>query len=48
MAIGNELENPKRVLSMKKKLQVGMELGYFDHVKNRLVKSKLLEIVKQA
>lgn len=44
VAIGNELENPTRILSIKQKLRIGMDLGYFDHVKNRLVQSKLLEM----
>lgn len=44
VAIGNELENPKRILSIKQKLRIGMELSYFYHVENRLVKAKLLEM----
>lgn len=44
VAIANELESPKRILSIKQKLQIGMELYYFNHVENRLVKVKLLEI----
>jgi len=44
VAIGNELENPKRILNIKQKLRIGMELSYFDHVENRLVKAKLLEM----
>ena len=44
VAIGNELENPERILSIKKKLRIGMELSYFYHVDNKLVKAKLLEM----
>lgn len=44
VAIGNELENPKRILSIKQKLRIGMELSYFDQVENRLITSKLLEM----
>lgn len=44
VAIGNELESPKRILSIKQKLRIGMELSYFYHVENRLVKAKLLEM----
>ncbi len=44
VAIGNELENPKRILHLKQKLRIGMELSYFYHVENRLVKAKLLDM----
>ena len=44
VAIGNEIENPKRILNIKQKLRIGMELSYFYHVENRLVKAKLLEM----
>ena len=44
VAIGNEIENPKRILSIKQKLRIGMELSYFYHIENRLVKAKLLEM----
>ncbi len=44
VAIGHELENPHRILAMKQKLHIGMELTYFYHVENRLVKAKLLEM----
>ena len=29
MAIGNELEDPKRILSIRQKLRIGMEINYF-------------------
>jgi len=44
VAIDNELENPKRILNIKQKLHIGMELNYFDYVENRLIKAKLLEM----
>lgn len=44
VAIGHELESPQRILAMKQKLHIGMELSYFYHVDNRLVKAKLLEM----
>ncbi len=43
-AIGNELEKPNRIISIKKKLRIGMELSYFHEAENRLVKAKLLEV----
>lgn len=43
VAIGNELEDPKRILEIKTKLRIGMELSYFNHLENRLVKVKLTE-----
>ncbi len=47
VAIGNELENVKRILSIKQKLRIGMELSYFYYIENRLVKAKLLEMRKK-
>ena len=44
VAIGNELKNPKRILSIKRNLRVGMQLSYFYHAENRLIKSKLLKM----
>ena len=38
VAIGNELENPKRILHIKQKLRVDMDFSYFYHVEDRLVK----------
>lgn len=43
-AISNELENPKRILDIKQKLKIGMELSYFEHVENRLIKVTVLEL----
>lgn len=47
VAIGNELENTKRILDIKQKLRIGMELSYFYHAENRLVKAQLLEMKKK-
>lgn len=44
VAIGYELENPKRILSIKQQLRIGAELSYFHYAKNKLVKAKLLEM----
>lgn len=44
VAIGNELDNPKRIVAIKQQLRIGMELSYFYHVDNRLIKAKLLEM----
>jgi len=44
MAIGNELEDPKRILSIRQKLRIGMEINYFYYLENRLIKAKLLEM----
>ena len=46
-AIGNELDNHQRILNIKQKLQIGMDLSYFYHVENRLVTVKLLEMRKK-
>jgi len=44
VAIGNELDNPKRISDIKQKLKIGMELSYFCYTENRLMKAKLLEM----
>lgn len=44
VAIGKELENSKRISSIKQALRIGMELTYFYYTENRLVKGKLLEM----
>jgi len=44
VAINKELENPNRIVAIKKRLWVGMELSYFHHIENRLKQAKLLEI----
>lgn len=44
VAIGNELDNPKRLVAVKKSLCVGMELSYFHHTDNRSIKAKILEL----
>lgn len=44
VAIGNELDNPKRISSIKQKLHIGMELEYFYYVDNRLIRAQLLEL----
>ena len=47
VVIDNELENPKRILRIKQQLRIGMELSYFHHAENRLVKVKLLDMRKK-
>jgi hypothetical protein len=44
IAISNELTNPARILAIKQKLYIGMELSYFYHAENRSIKAKLLEL----
>lgn len=44
VAIANELENPKRVASIKQRLRNGIDLSYFNCIENRLIKVKLLEM----
>lgn len=44
VAIGNELENNDRILKIKQKLRIGMQVSYFHYVENRLVVVELLEI----
>lgn len=44
VAINNELANPNRILSIKRKLQIGMELSYLNCYENRLVKATVLEL----
>ena len=44
VAIGNELENPKHVFNIKKKLRIGMRVSYFYRVDNRSVSAILLEM----
>jgi hypothetical protein len=44
VAISKELENPKRIASIKKKLRIGMELSYFHAAENKLRKAKLIEM----
>ena len=44
VAIGNELENPCRLAAIKKQLRLGMDITYFDPVKNSLMPSTLREL----
>lgn len=44
IAIGNELDNPSRLMTVKQKLRLGMDLTYFEPTENRLLKGKLLEL----
>ena len=46
VAIDKELRNPIRINLIKQQLIIGMELTYFNFVKNRLLKAKLLELRK--
>lgn len=44
VAIGRELDNPQRILAIKRKLHIGMEVTYFSDNQNKLVKAKVLEM----
>ena len=44
VAIGNELENPKRIMAIKQLLRIGMKISYFSHVENRCIKATLLAL----
>jgi hypothetical protein len=44
VAIANELENPKRLIALKRQLTIGMALSYFEPVENRSRKATLLEL----
>ena len=43
VAIKKELDKPSRVLEIKQKLIMGMQLSYFYHVDNLLVPATLVE-----
>jgi hypothetical protein len=43
-AIGNQLDDPKRVRAVKQALRVGQTVRWFDSVDNRLQEAKLLRI----
>lgn len=43
-AMGRELNNPHRIMAIKQKLRVGMELSYFHSADNRKIKAKVLEV----
>lgn len=43
-AISNQLDDPKRIHSVKQALRVGQTVRWFDHVENRLQEAKLLRI----
>jgi len=41
---GNELDNPARILAVKKRLRIGMALSYFDAAENRSIHVTVLEL----
>lgn len=43
-AIYNELENPKRIMAVKQKLNVGMQVSYFEGVQNKSIPATLLKV----
>jgi hypothetical protein len=44
VAIGNQLDDPKRIAAVKQALRVGQTLRWFDSAENRLVEAKLLRM----
>lgn len=44
VAIDRELENPHRLIAIKKRLNVGMHISYFNNTENRLIPSQLLTL----
>ena len=44
VAISKELDNPDKIRDLKRMLRIDMELSYFDYVKNKLVKTRVLEL----
>ncbi len=44
VAIGNELDSPNRILAIKAKLRIGMEMSYFYYAENRSIKVNVLEL----
>ena len=45
-AIGTLLDDPARLIAIKRELRTGMEITYFDVQENRLVPARLLEVRK--
>jgi hypothetical protein len=45
-AIGKLLDDPARLIAIKRELRTGMEITYFDDQGNRLIPARLLEIRK--
>lgn len=46
VAIHRMLDDPKRILAIKRELRIGQEVEYFDSVNNAAVKARLLECNK--
>jgi hypothetical protein len=44
VAIGNQLDDPKRIAAVKQALRVGQTLRWFNSTENRLVEAKLLRM----
>ena len=42
VAIGHQLENPKRLQEIKKRIKVGQKIKYFDDRENRLIQAKVI------
>jgi len=46
VAISNELQNPDRLMQIKRSLRIGDRVSYFDFSTNRLIEGELLEVRK--
>jgi hypothetical protein len=46
VAIGQQLENPKRLSEIKKCLKPGQTISYFDETENRLIRAHVLKIMR--
>ena len=44
VAIRHQLDDPKRIVAIKRQLRIGMTLSYFDATENRLINGLLLEM----
>ncbi len=48
VVIDCELQNPQRIIAMKQKLRLGMELEYFDRTQNRSIKAQLVALKQKS
>jgi hypothetical protein len=44
VAIGHQLDDPKRILAIRRQLKPGQEITYFDDRENRLVKATVISL----
>ena len=44
VAIGNELDNPNHIFSVKQRLRIGMKISFFHHVENRLIDATIISL----